>query len=83
MRITGKNRFYTFYQNNSGGNFVVNDKLKEYVIIEASSHNEANNIAIEKGIYFDGVHSGFDCGCCGDRWCSLSSFDEGTFEPSI
>lgn len=83
MKITGRNKFYTFYQNNSGGNFISNHTLKEYVIIEAHSADEANEIAQDIGIYFNGVCEGRDCECCGDRWYSISSSDKGTFEPTI
>lgn len=60
--------FYTFYQNNSGGSFIVNDSVAHVVIIEAPSANVANAIAEDKGLYFDGCDSGADCSCCGDRW---------------
>ena len=62
--------FYTYTQNNSGGYFITNDNVAEYVIIEANSIDEANNKAEEIGIYFDGCSFGRDCSCCGDRWCS-------------
>lgn len=60
--------FYCYYQNNSGGSFVVNDRLAPYVIIEANSYDESTSIAERIGIYFDGVSKGIDCDCCGDRW---------------
>ena len=69
------NKFYHFPQNNSGGRFVINDEANVHVIIEAADANEANQIAQEKGIYFDGVSAGRDCECCGDRWHEVSECD--------
>ena len=45
------------------------------VIIEASSHYEANGIAENIGIYFDGCENGNDCDCCGDRWYAVDDND--------
>lgn len=59
---------YEFTQNNSGGVFSVDDNLCHRVYIEADSIDEANNIALIKGMYFEGVDKGIDCPCCGDRW---------------
>ena len=75
--------FYTFSQNNSGGGFVVNDNVAEYVIIEADSCEEADDKAEEIGIYFNGCDDGQDCSCCGDRWYSQSVFSEATKKPEI
>ena len=61
--------FYCFNQNNTGGSFVTNDVLCHRVVIEADSASDANKLALDIGIYFDGVAGGCDCGCCGDRWC--------------
>ena len=63
-------KWYEFSQNNSGGSFVVNDKVTHRVLIEAGSEYEATEKALELGIYFNGVADGIDCGCCGDRWDS-------------
>lgn len=60
--------FYQFNQNNSGGYFVVNDKLCNRLFIEADSEEEAVRKAEELGCYWDGVANGLDCSCCGDRW---------------
>ena len=51
-------------------------KVSEHVLIEADSSDEANVIAETKGIYFDGVNSGEDCPCCGDRWLPVDDWDE-------
>lgn len=75
--------FYTFRQNNSGGVFEVNDSVKHYVIIEADSAEEANDIASENtDIYFNGVDKNMDCECCGDRWFVVDELD-GTETPTI
>lgn len=62
--------FYTYSQNNSGGSFTVDKDrgLTVYVIIEADSASEADTIAEEIGMYWNGVCEGMDCPCCGDRW---------------
>ena len=70
--------FFTFNQNNSGGVFVG----PEYVIVEADSADEANMIATDHDVYFDGVHNGPDCPCCGDRWYEVDD-DDATEEPEI
>ena len=61
-------KLYEFTQNNSGGYFEVDDKVCHRVFIEADNAMEANEIAQELGIYFDGCDKGIDCPCCGDRW---------------
>ena len=60
--------FYEFNQNNSGGHFVVNDKLCHRLFIEADNEYEAIKKAEELGCYWYGVAEGRDCSCCGDRW---------------
>lgn len=75
--------FYTFRQNNSGGEFEINDSVKHYVIIEADSAKEANKIASKNtDIYFNGVYKNIDCECCGDRWRKQGESD-GTEVPMI
>lgn len=78
-------RFYTFYQNNSGGDFVVDERsgIAHYVIIEARNAEDANRRAIMHGLYFDGTYGGPDCSCCGDRWSAKWQGDEGTAEPMV
>jgi hypothetical protein len=72
--------FYTFSQNNSGGAF---EGPAEYVIVEAQSADEANSIAENNGLYFNGCEDGRDCDCCGDRWHEQWSDDEGDPSPMI
>lgn len=75
-------RWFTFDQNNSGGNFVYDEQagISTKVLIEAHSAAEANRIAQQIGLYFDGDG---DCSCCGDRWYSKWTDDEGDEEPLI
>jgi hypothetical protein len=69
--------FYTFSQNNSFGEW--KDPAK-YVIVESDTSEEAQEIAVENGVYFDGCRNGQDCSCCGDRWYRWPWVDE---VPSI
>lgn len=74
--------FFTYRQNNSGSEWVINDALSHIVIIEATSAAQADELAIRKGIYFDGVSRSRDCKCCGDRW-NQASDAYGTGIPTI
>ena len=74
--MKNKYKFFKFYQNNSGGSFVVDKKLCRTIIIEAKDDSEANSIAEDLGIYFNGVNSGIDCDCCGDRWYECNEGDQ-------
>lgn len=62
--------FYKFRQNNSGGTFIFDDKrgLSVNVWVEADDLTDACNRAEKLGVYFNGVYTGYDCECCGDRW---------------
>ena len=74
--------FYTFRQNNSGGYWVG----PVYVCVEAGSLSEAEHRAVESGVvYFDGVSSGRDCDCCGDRWSRTYEWheDDLTASPTV
>lgn len=76
--------FYTYNQNNSGGSFVSNESVGQYVIVEADSSEEANELAERvPGLYFDGCDNGMDCSCCGDRWYRQYSDTDGEKEPKI
>lgn len=74
--------FYTFNQNNSGGSFIEDDRVAQYVIIEANSADAANALAEVYGLYFNGCADGRDCSCCGDRWYPVYEHD-GTEYPEI
>ena len=58
--------FYQYRQNNSGGSF--DEEMGLVVFVEAGAAEEADHRAKGIGIYFNGVDSGSDCPCCGDRW---------------
>ena len=65
--------WYLFDQNNSGGSFIVNDKVCHRLFIEAESFDDAVEKAEELGCYWDGVADGRDCPCCGDRWYQINN----------
>lgn len=71
-------KFYTVDQNNSGGYFIDIEDVGHYVIIEAENAEQAetklNEIVEDYSEY---------CGCCGTRWYSYWSDDDGTNEPMI
>ena len=76
--------WFKFRQNNSGGGFDIDadSGLGTTVWIEADSANSANRKAKKIGIYFDGVHNGTDCECCGDRWTEVDE-DDGEQKPYL
>jgi hypothetical protein len=57
---------YHYSQNNPGGFF--NERMPLHLFVEADDHHEANDRAVDYGVYFDGVQAEIDCDCCGDRW---------------
>jgi len=65
-------KLYQFRQNNTGGSFT-GPAISVY--IEADNAEDANNIALDNDIYFDGVDEDMDCECCGDRWYRVSERD--------
>lgn len=79
-----KTKFFTFNQNNSGGNFHYKEQsgITHYVVVEAMDFDDATTRAETIGLYFDGVFDGRDCFCCGDRWYRPWR-DEGTDEPMV
>ncbi len=66
--MKNKLKWFEFTQNNTGGSFDVDSKLCHRLFIQAEDEADAVRIAEEMGVYFDGVHLGHDCPCCGDRW---------------
>jgi len=73
-----KTKFYTTMQNNSGGYFIVNDDVAQYVIVEARSFSEARRLL--EDITED--YSKY-CPCCGERWSSWFHDNDGTEKPTI
>lgn len=61
--------FFRFDQNNTGGAYI---EPAKFLFVEANDWREAEDIAMDHGVYFDGVHEGIDCECCGDRWYGVS-----------
>lgn len=74
-------RYFHFSQNNPGGSFDINDMVAHHVFIQARSAHEANRLALDVGIYFEGCSTGADCSCCGDRWYKVDG--EGDETPLI
>lgn len=72
-------KFYTYYQNNSGGTW--DKSMPHYLIVEATSQRDADERAEAAGAYFDGCETGQDCDCCGDRW--HQTYEAGDPEPSV
>ena len=70
-----KTKFYEFSQNNSGGSFDVDNDVCHRLFIEATNAEQANRIAQDLGVYFNGCDSGMDCNCCGDRWYEVDDYD--------
>jgi hypothetical protein len=73
--MTQEKKFYSFRQNNSGGFFKELENGMFHLIVEANSAQEANEIAQEQGVYFNGCEDGLDCECCGDRWYTTSEYN--------
>lgn len=71
-------KWWTFSQNNSGGYFIENDVVDQYVLVQAPSFKVANLI-------FNDLVSGYTeyCECCGERWDYSPYNDEGDDEPEI
>ena len=61
---------FVFRQNNSGGYY----HGPKWIIVPAESSQEALDKALKLDyFYLDGMASGEDCSCCGDRWSAWSS----------
>lgn len=78
--------FFTYHQNNSGGEFVYDYDagIAVNVVIEADNADDANEKAEAIGLYWNGVADDRgDCECCGDRWYSAWGYTEGTPNPTV
>lgn len=73
-------KWYHYSQNNSGGVF---HGPAQNVLVQARSAKEADRIAEEHDVYFDGASNGLDCPCCGDRWYRAWDDISATNEPTI
>lgn len=56
-------KWYSYWQNNSGGWFDLTVGL--WVYVQAESEEQAETLGEKHGMYFDGEK---DCPCCGPRW---------------
>jgi hypothetical protein len=71
--------WFTFSQNNSGGYFIQNDAVDQYVIVQAPSAAKA----IEKADSIFAEYSEY-CECCGERWCTyFVDYTDGKASPMI
>lgn len=75
--------FFHFSQNNTGGKFRFDKRITHHMVIEAKDYREANGRAECLGLYFNGVITGDDCSCCGDRWHPQWRGDKGDEEPMV
>ena len=69
--------YFKFRQNNSFGVF----RGTPLIFVQADNAADANRIAQDHGVYFNGVADGLDCDCCGDRWFPVSD-DDAQDQPS-
>ena len=67
--MTVNSRVYVYRQNNSGGQYI---DPAQFIIVEAENEPAALDKAKEAGLYLDGVATGADCSCCGDRWSNFT-----------
>ncbi|MFD9561487.1 hypothetical protein [Streptomyces sp. NPDC059994] len=74
--------FFTFTQNNSGGEFTYDEQtgISHFVIVEAGTAKEAIDRAERIGLYFDGYS---DCRCCGERWSDYLDDRDAVEAPEI
>lgn len=71
-------KWYTMRQNNSGGYFIRNDEVRDTVIIQALSPEDAESRA-------ESITAGNDwyCECCGERWSTWFDTSDGKEVPSV
>lgn len=71
-------KWYTMRQNNSGGYFIRNNEVRDTVIVQASSPEDAESRA-------ESIICGNDyyCECCGERWHTWFSEGDGEEVPSL
>lgn len=55
--------FYRLDQNNSGGYFLENDEVRQFIFVESDSYDDAK----QKLRVITEEHSEY-CECCGERW---------------
>ena len=67
--MTVNSRVYVYRQSNSGGQYM---DPAQFIIVEAENEPAALDKAQKAGLYLDGVATGADCPCCGDRWSNFT-----------
>ena len=67
--MIANSRVYVYRQNNSGGQYM---NPAQFIIVEAENESAALDKAQKAGLYLDGVATGDDCPCCGDRWSNFT-----------
>ena len=70
--------WFNYHQNNSGGFFT---GPARWVAIKAETAEAANQAAERLGLYWNGVSTGCDCECCGDRWYPCDDEYDGELCP--
>lgn len=71
-------KWFPYSQNNSGGKFVNNDSVSEFVLIQAKNADKANTRMERITEPF-----GDFCFCCGQRWYIDCVDDDGAIEPKL
>lgn len=71
-------KWYAYDQNNSGGYFISNDVVAEYVLIQAATPDDADEKMLELTQDYNEY-----CPCCGERWWIDSHYSDGYDVPSI
>lgn len=79
MKNTEQTYFVTFTQNNSGGYFISNEEVDQFVIIEGKCFDDIINKA---RTIFNNYRE--YCECCGERWDDdYKYFDDLNTEPLV
>lgn len=73
-------KWYSYSQNNSGGSFIENENICEWMLIEANTADEANQIMTD---IVDSNDAWDYCPCCGERWDINMDESDGHDVPSI
>ncbi len=69
-------QWWCFHQNNSGGYFIRNNQVDDFVFVQAKTHKEAVSM-VEDAI----IENSEWCECCGERW-SVEWDDESSSLPT-
>ena len=72
-------KWYETRQNNSGGRFIVDDAVAHFVLVQATSAQEAQRKLEE----LTEPSSDDWCECCGERWYISVAEGDGTDKPTL